>query len=152
MNLAQTIAAGFGGEAASSTMPLHGHPETPYDRKKQQKGPDKGGVAGARKKRRKTKTLTSDAAGGQSGSSSKVSRSYHVEDYMGRTLHKFRTKEEAEHASVGNRHTRVTTQVPADETTEVRDMIRKRPGDNQVRTFRRSLPYANPFPANQSGR
>jgi hypothetical protein len=36
---------GGGGDAASSTMPLHGHPETNFNRAKQRKGgPDKGGV------------------------------------------------------------------------------------------------------------
>jgi hypothetical protein len=95
--------------------------------------------------------LTATGAAPSEGSS-KVGRSYRVVDYQGRVLHKFRTKEEAEGASQGNRYTKVTTQIPADKTPEVRDMIRKRPKDTQIRTFRRSIPYPNsPYPQGPSG-
>ncbi len=102
----------------------------------------------------KTKTLTSDAAGSQSEGSSKTARSYRVTDGMGRVLHKFKTKEEAQEASVGNRYTRVVSQIPPDEATEVRDMIRKRPGgNNKVKVFRKSLPYgATMFPQGPTSR
>jgi len=133
-----------------STLPEHGHPEEMFpNRAKQRKGgPDKGGIVSAKKKKRKAKTLTTEAAGGQSEGSSKVSRSYRVTDGMGRVLHKFRTKEEADEASAGNRYTRVVSQIPADKTPEVRDMARKRL-ITPVKTYgRRSLPYPNgPFPA-----
>jgi hypothetical protein len=149
---------GGGGDSASSTMPLHGHPETPFNRAKQRKGgEDKGGVQSAAKKKRKKNLKRSSVkgtSGGQSDGSSLISRNYKVVDGLGRKLHEFKTKEEAEQASAGNRYTKVwRTTIPDEDTPEVRDMIRKRPGDTQVRTFRRSLPFPNtPFPQGPTGR
>jgi hypothetical protein len=93
-------------------------------------------------------------SGGQSEGSSLISRNYKVVDGLGRKLHEFKTKEEAEQASAGNRYTKVwRTTIPDEDTPEVRDMIRKRPGDTQVRTFRRSMPFPNtPFPQGPTGR
>lgn len=96
-------------------------------------------------------------SGGQSEGSSRIARKFYVVDGQGRILHTYRTREEAEQASAGNRYTKVVTHVeqatPLEDTPEVRDMIRKRPGDTQVRTFRRSLPFPNtPYPGSPQGR
>jgi hypothetical protein len=138
------------GDAASSTMPLHGHPETPYNRAKQQKGgPDKGGVQSGRKKKRK-KALTA-TSGGQSGGSSLIARDFRVVDGMGRTINTYKTREEAQTASAGNRYTRVVTTVPESDTQKSKAM-KKTSGDTQVRTFRRSLPFPNPLSGSPQGR
>jgi hypothetical protein len=110
-----------------------------------------GGIKSASKtKTSLTKTAMRGTSGGQSEGSSKTALKFYVVDGQGRILHTYRTREEAEHASAGNRYTKVVTHVeqatPLEETPEVRDMIRKRPGDTQVRVFRRSLPYPSPLP------
>ena len=155
MRLAETLSIHCdygGGDATRASLPVgsqYNPSQTSYNRKKQQVGgPDKGGIASASKnKKRKAKTLTSTAAGGQSEGSSLVSRSYRVVDGRGRVLHKFRTKEEAQEASAGNRYSRVVSQIPADETPEVRDMIRRRPKDTSLHVHRRSEQWPNPLPS-----
>jgi|ERR1700733_13346149 len=149
---------GGGGDSASSTMPLHGHPETPFNRASQRKGgPDKGGVQSAgkkkRKKRLKRRSSVKGTSGGQSDGSSLISRNFKVVDGMGRKIHEYKTLEEAQQSSAGNRYTRIVRQsIPDSDTPDVRDMIRKRPGDTQVRTFRRSVPFPNPLPGSPQGR
>jgi hypothetical protein len=163
MRLRETIEihctfGGGGGDAASSTMPSHGHPETSYNRAKQRKGgEDKGGVQGASKKRKKKlkkRSSLKGTSGGQSDGSSLISRNFKVVDGMGRKIHEYKTREEAEQSSAGNRYTRIVRQsIPDSDTPDVRDMIRKRPGDTQVRTFRRSLPFPDsPYPQGPTSR
>ena len=158
MNLATTIYCEYGGgDATRATLPsgsVTGPNQTSYNRAAQRKGgADKGGIVGAKiKKKRKAKANVTATSAAPSEGSSKVSRSYRVTDGMGRVLHKFRTKEEAEQASAGNRYSRVVSQIPPDETPEVRDNIRRRPADTQVKVFRRSQPYPNPLPSGPMGR
>jgi hypothetical protein len=95
-------------------------------------------------------------SGGQSEGSSLTALKYYVVDGHGNVIHTFRTRDEAESASAGNRYTKVVTHVeqatPMEDTPEVMDFIRRRPGDNQVRTFRKSLPYPNgPFGGSPQG-
>jgi len=113
-----------------------------------------GEVQGARTK---MKTSLTGTSGGQSEGSSRTALKYYVVDGHGRVLHTYRTKEEAETASAGNRYTKVVTHVeqatPMEETPEVMNIIRRRPGDNQVRVFRRSVPFPNtPYPGGPTGR
>ena len=151
---------GGGGDTASSTAPVGQHPEpdgTSGREKMRKGGPDKGGIQSGRKKNLKRKSSLRGTSGGQSEGSSRTALKYYVVDGHGNVLHTYRTKEEAEQASAGNRYTRVVTHVeqstPLSDTPEVRDMIRKRPGDNQVRVFRRSLPFPNtPYPGSPQGR
>jgi len=91
----------------------------------------------------KTKTLKSEAAGGQS-------ESFNVTDYMDRTLHRFKTRDEAERASAGNRYTRVKTQRPAEKVFDLSPVIKKT--DKKIAPGRRTEGYQNPFPSNPSGR
>jgi hypothetical protein len=150
-------------DSASSTAPVGQHPEPDgtWGREKMRVGgPDKGGVAAntisnpdtrefvqktnpvllAKKKKKLRAT-----SGGQSEGSSLTARKFYVVDGQGRVLHTFRTREEAEQASAGNRYTKVVTHVeqstPMSETPEVRDMIRRRPKDTQIRVFRHTIPY-----------
>jgi len=140
---------GGGGDSSSSTTPLHGHPETNFNRAKHRKGgPDKGGVAAKKGKKKKMRATS----GGQTGGSSMIARNFKVVDGMGRVLHEYRTKEEAETASAGNRYSRVVTQIPDSDTPEVRDMIRKKPKDTQLYVHRRTLPFPNPYPGSPQGR
>src|ERR1035437_2816641 len=109
------------------------------------------------KKDAEKKKTVQGTSGGQSEGSSLTALKYYVVDGAGRGLHTFRTRDEAESASAGNRYTKVVTHVeqstPMEETPEVMDIIRRRPGDNQVRTFRRSLPFPNsPFSGSPQGR
>jgi len=147
MNLANTISI-YCDAGVRATLPSGSqiNPEhTQWNRAKHQKGPDKGGVAGAKKKPfpRKTKTLKSEAAGGQS-------ESFNVTDYMDRTLHRFKTRDEAERASAGNRYTRVKTQRPAEKVFDLSPVIKKT--DKKIAPGRRTEGYQNPFPSNPSGR
>lgn len=119
--------------------------------KKRVKNASKNGLKG------QAKAALRATSGGQSEGSSKIAGKFYVVDGQGRILHTYRTREEAEQASAGNRYTKVVTHVeratPLEDTPEVRDMVRRRPGDTQVRTFRRSLPFPNtPYPGSPQGR
>lgn len=128
MNLRQTLECYS--ETATTSMPKHGHPETPFTREKQRKGgPDVGG------------TTKAQSSGGQSTGSSKIARKFRVVDLANRIIHdNVPTQEEAIEKSAGAPYTKVVSYFPEDDTPKVRDKARKRPFDNQVRVHRRTIP------------
>jgi hypothetical protein len=154
MNLAATITLFAASDSASSTMPLHGHPETNYDRASQQDGPDKGGVAAERvneKRKTKSKTLTTKTSGGSSDEPSSLIGNYQVVDGMGRVLHTCATKEDCEVRSAGNRYTKVVLNRDKSSAAEVRERI-NRTSVKPVKVFRRSEGYPNPYLTNPTSR
>lgn len=147
MNIRDTIEAGFGGVGnARASLPAgsqYNPEQTNWNREAQRKGgPDKGGIVA--KKIRKTKTLKSEATSSQS-------ESYNVTDYMDRVLHRFKTRDEAEHASAGNRYTRVKTQRPAGKEFDLSPVIKKKPFD-KIGPGRRSASNQSPFSSAPQGR
>lgn len=160
-----------GADTASSTAPVGQHPEHDgtWDRNKMRKGgQDKGGVTAAQisdpderqfvsttsvviksggrsgRKKMKRKPAVRATSGGQSEGSSLTARKFYVVDGHGNVIHTYRTREEADQASAGNRYSKVVTHVeqstPLSDTPEVRDMARKRL-ITPVQTFRRTLPF-----------
>jgi hypothetical protein len=184
-----TFGGGSGGaDTASSTAPIGQHPEHDgtWDRNKMRKGgKDKGGIVAQKisdpderqfvqetnpmvrvkakgksnGKKMKRKPSLRGTSGGQSEGSSLTGRKFYVVDGHGNVIHTYRTREEADQASAGNRYSKVVTHVeqgiPHSDTPEVRDMAKKRL-ITPVQVFRRTLPFPGSlggiYPGSPQGR